>query len=520
MRQSYRLIWNSFAIWILRILRTIPEIILLPFIIHRLGEAQYGIYILGWSLIPVFELLRMGMSSGIVKYSAEYFEKNNIEKINQILSTSCLMCGILGFIAGVGILLATNLNPGLINSVSPENPELLKFTCNAVGIIIIITFPIMPYAGILHSIQRYDLWHFVIVISIYIRLFIIIGWFWIFGKSFEVLIIASALYYIISNYVHVLFAKRLVSGIKFHFNKVNKKSAKILFGFGSVVVLCSLCTVVNTSGVKWITGAMISPAFVAVLAIIYKPASLLKQLVQAMALSIMPAASRYSGKNEIKILKELFIRSTRYITIFLSICMIEILYLMTPVVTLWLGDKYGYLGPLIIVFCGGMAVWMSTAAAEQILRGILMLKETFLTYLVGPVLITVGIIITSIILGYTNYWPIVIAYCIGFFISAAMRIYFCADKFKIKLSYLLWHSYGEPILLLIPVITLFYFAIYYIGIKGLIERQIMAAVSILFFIVLFFIFFTTEKEKQLIKNIRISLFNRLKAISRNFKTIK
>jgi len=509
MRQSYRLIWNSIVIWIMRVLRVFPELIVIPFIIHRLGESLYGIYVLGWSLIPVLDLLRVGVSSGLVKYSAEYFEHNDIDSINKTLSTACIMTATLGLIVGVAILLAVNVFGGWLVAVSPEHSHLLKFTCNAVAIMIMATFPFMPYSGILHARQRYDLFNFVNTVFVYLRVGVIVGWFVFVGPSFEVLMIASALYFFASNFVHVILAKRLVPGLKSRLILSDIDTAKLLTGFGSVVVLYSICVVINVSGIRWIIGTMISPAFVGVFALIYKPAALMQQLIQAMSLSIFPATSRYEARRDVRMLKELLRRSTRYITIFGILGMVEVIFLIRPVLGLWLGENYEYLAPYAIVMCGGMTLWMSTSAAGHMLRGMAMLKESFVSMLVGPVILTVTIIFVSISLGWNNYWQIILAYSLGYLISIGMRIFFCSRKLNLAIAGFLWHAYGEALTIGLPLGGVIYILTVKYQINGILARQLIAIGTIAMFGVLFASLFMTSVEKELVKNIKGSLLSRL-----------
>ncbi len=510
MRQSYRLIWNSVVIWLLRILRLFPELILIPYIIGSLGESLFGIYILGWSLVPVFDLLRMGMSSGLVKYSAEFFEKGEIENINKSLSTSCVLSGGLGLAAGVILLIVVNFFSGWLKVVSPQYAHLLKLTCNTVAVMIITTFPIMPYAGIIHALQRYDIYNLIYVSFVYLRVTVIIGWFVLFEPSYEALIYVSVTSYILRNLANVFVAKKLLPGVRCSFRFVERQMLRLLLSFGGIVLLCSLCTIINTTGVKWIVGTLISPAFVGVLAIIQKPPHMIKELIQAMTLSLMPAASRYSVRQDPKLLRELFVKSTRYINLVLLAGMVEIVFVIMPLMHLWLGADYVYLVPFIIVLSGGTCIWMSSSAAVQVLRGLGMLRETLLSYVIGPVLTTIPIVVLSIIFGYKGYWPVVIGYLAGFIVSSVIRFIFCTKRLNIHIGMYIWQTFGQVLVVTLPPAAVFFMLAHYFNIDGFVGRQSLAAVSIGLAAVLFLVFFVTGQEKRLAVNIKDSLQRRIR----------
>ena len=501
MQQSRRLIWNSLVIWTMRVLRLFPELLLLPFIIHRLGEGLYGIYILAWSIVPVFDLLQMGMGSGVVKYSAEFFEQGEIEKVNRTLSTSCLLSSMLGFFSGVIVIIAANMIPGWIENIGGETSDALRFACNIIAIMMIATFPLMPYSGILHSLQRYDIFFVVKVIFVYLRVGLIVCWYLLVEPSFEVLIIISAASYFLSTLCLMFVAYRLVPGLRNRLGLCDISTVRLILGFGTVIFLCAVCAVINESGVRWMMGGLISPAFVGVMAIMLKPPELMKQVVQAMSLSVMPATSKYSARNDTKMLRELFVRGTRYMMLVVTIGMIAVILMTRGVLKVWIGQEYQYLTIYVIILCGAMAVQMSTSGVAHMLQGMGMLKACFTCAVVGPVLLAISSILAIFWITGQGYWAVTIGLSFGQIVSAIMRIGFCAAKTKVKPVYFLWHAYGQTLVLAAPLAVSAFAGTRYFAADSLGIRTGIFAVCILVFAVLFAVLFSTEGEIQLTKRI-------------------
>ncbi len=501
MRQSHRLIWNSLVIWVMRIFRLVPEIFLLPFIIHRLGEDLYGIYILGWSIVPVLDLLQSGMSSGVVKYSAQYFEQKQQHEINKVLSTSCILSGVVGLVGGLFTIVMVNFVPGWADGIAGENLGAFKFTCNSVSVMVMLSFPLMPYSGIIHSLQRYDAFTFVKTAFAYIRVVAVVCWYVFIGPSLEFLMVISAASYLLSNLCLVFVAYHMVPELRNQLSLCNRATMKMILGFGLMVFLCSMCLVINNTGVKWLMGVMVSPAFVAVMAIMLKPSELIKEIVMAMSLSMMPAASKYSAMNDHKMLRELFIRSTRYITIVVTLGMIAVILMTKPVLKLWMGPEYEHLSVYVILLCGGASLWMSSSGAYQMLRGMGMLKTSFVCEIVSQVFVVIGMILLLLLLGISEYWAVTIGLVSGQCIGVILRILFCAAKIQSRLIRLFWHAYGETFVVASLVMVFALMACKYLKVNSLAVSLVVSIISIMAFIACFGFKFATQQEKYLAKEV-------------------
>lgn len=489
------------AIWSLRVLQLIPQVFLLPFLIHRIGKDLFGIYVLAWSFVPIFDLLQAGIASGVVKYSAEYHEKKQIGQINRILSTSCLMTGSLGFLGGLFIVVIINFIPGLLQNISEHNPEQLRLACNSIALMIIVSFPLMPYSGILHSLQRYDIFSLTKVAFDYLRVGIIVIWFLVWGPSFEVLVLVSAVSYLLLNICLTLTAYNKMPGLKCDFRLCNLKTFRLLMGFGVMVFFRNFCMVINKSGVTWMSGILISPGFVGVLAIIKKPAELMKQTIQAMSVSIMPATSKYCAQGNQTILRELFLRGTRYMTAALTVGMIMVALLAQPIMKLWMGPEYEYLYPYVITLCLGMSIWMSTDSAGRMLEGMGMLRARLISSFVGPVLITIPLILILLLVFDLGYWAIVLGLVAGYMVETVMRIIYLIRKTSLKLRTFFWYAYGQGLIIMIPLMCLLEWVIYYYDLRSLLVRVPIAFLSLSVYIVLFMLFWATKAEKAMIGNI-------------------
>jgi O-antigen/teichoic acid export membrane protein len=62
--------------------------VLTPIIINGIGDAQYGLWALIFSLIGYAGLLDLGVQQATIKLVSEYKGKNDLEKLNEIISST------------------------------------------------------------------------------------------------------------------------------------------------------------------------------------------------------------------------------------------------------------------------------------------------------------------------------------------------------------------------------------------------------------------------------------------------
>jgi O-antigen/teichoic acid export membrane protein len=73
-------------------------IFLSPFILHRLGDAAYGIWVLIFSVTGYYGLFDLGIRSSIIRYVSKYTATGDKEKLAQFVNT------VLFSYTGIGLL--------------------------------------------------------------------------------------------------------------------------------------------------------------------------------------------------------------------------------------------------------------------------------------------------------------------------------------------------------------------------------------------------------------------------------
>ncbi len=107
-------------------------IFLSPYLIRRLGDQGYGVWVLVFGLIENYWILDLGLRSATVKYSAHYRATGEPEKINEVLNTGVLYFSVLAVaLAGGTVFLSRHVEHFF--RVPPAYRDALAFLILVVG---------------------------------------------------------------------------------------------------------------------------------------------------------------------------------------------------------------------------------------------------------------------------------------------------------------------------------------------------------------------------------------------------
>src|SRR5438445_228829 len=144
-------IWN----WAGMVVGLAVGVVVMPFLIHRLGQETYGLWILVGSLTNYFGLLDLGVRGSVGRYVAFYRAKDDREGVNRTLSTATVILSGVAVLAFLGtlILQLVFFEPF---AVSADQVVSVRWALFIVGVNLALTFPLSVFDGTLWAFQRFD----------------------------------------------------------------------------------------------------------------------------------------------------------------------------------------------------------------------------------------------------------------------------------------------------------------------------------------------------------------------------
>lgn len=506
MRQSHLILSNAVIMWITQIFQIIPQLILVPYLIGTIGEIGYGVYALIWALILSIDQLEKSSQGGVIKYSAAFFAQGLINELNKVISTSAVFSFFIAVLSCVGIIVTALF----YNDPSGQ----IRFSLIVVGIMILFIVPLTPYIAVIMSKQRYYVNAISDTLSKYLSLLIVVLWFSMVGPSVEALIIIMAVILFFSRLVQVPIAYHLIPGLQNNPLLFDKKIFRLIVTFGVGMILLSVCTAINTTGVRWLMGALVSTRFVAHLAIMLMPVMLLSQIIEAMTITVMPATSAYEATGNQHMLQELLIRGVRYTMILTLAGLFAAVLFIKNVLNIWVGPDYVFLAPYLLVLFATRSYMLISSTAQQMLKGIGKLREVMFIYLTSFVVVPVGMILVIFLIWHNPYIAVTAGLSVGYVICGCLQIGFCSKAVNADLRSVLMRAYAQPLFLAVPICVTSLCIINFLEFKDLIAQIIIFSVAISLFLVGFFFVFATSVERQQVQLAinKIVAFSRMKSV--------
>lgn len=97
----------------------------IPFLIHELGDARFGLLTLIWAVVSYFGLFDLGLGRALTQQLSVAMAEKDKRRIGPLVATACAIMAGLGIFAGVLMALFAPLGVELIQSV-PDKQEVIN----------------------------------------------------------------------------------------------------------------------------------------------------------------------------------------------------------------------------------------------------------------------------------------------------------------------------------------------------------------------------------------------------------
>ena len=311
-------------------------IIIIPFLLKRLGTEKFGILNIIWMVIGYFSFFDFGIGRGLTKIIAEKIGANQSEQISKIFWTSLyLMLAVSLVIA----LIISFFIPDLVNifhiSKSMHTETLKAFY------LLVISVPIVSTtAGLRGSLEAYQKFGTINIMRAIMGIFTFLG-------PLIVLIITNQLFWIVAFLIllriiiwtfYLLQCFKVNNSIKNEF-KLDFNTIKPVLNFSIWITIANIVGPIILYSDRFLIGALISAAAITYYATPYEIVTKLLLIPGALSGVLFPVFSASFIGNP-KLSQKIFLRGAKFI--FLAVYPMVFLIAMFAFegMKLWLGTKF------------------------------------------------------------------------------------------------------------------------------------------------------------------------------------
>lgn len=309
------------------------------YIIRKLGDERYGIWVLAFGLVEYYWLLDFGFRSATVKYAGHYRALRQPEKINQVINTG------LGYFSGIGllVLLATSIAspyvPRLFN-VSPVYHRSFAGLVALIGVSWALGIVCVVFQAALEGFQRFDLAGHVTILSTVLR---VCGSFVVLAMGYGLVAMGAVVVasQILGYGLNLFYFRRIFPALRFSRRYYNTATLRDMASYGFHTFTAAIGGQMLNQSPPVLIGIFQPAAYVGYFNI---PLRLLNstvvELTARVAVVSGSKAAELVAREETEAVARLGIYTNRYcLTMYMPVAMLLWLY-GYELIRAWLGDVF------------------------------------------------------------------------------------------------------------------------------------------------------------------------------------
>ncbi len=358
---------NVGSSWFSLGVNVVVGLFLSPFILHRLGDEAFGLWILIFSVTGYYGLFDLGIRSSIVRYVAKYSATEEQDELNKLVNTAMFSYGGIGVVAMLITLIATYY----VNSIFRIPAEFVvtaRWLLLMVGASVSLGFPLGVFSGILEGLQRFYLLNFVNITSTILRAVLIVVALRRGGGLLTVALITVALPLLnqVVNSIAVFRHLRLRLGTRY----ISRESLRLIAGYSGTTFL-----IIVAGRLRFKTDALVIGTFVSAAAITYftigsRLVDYASEVVSSLAQIFVPMSSQSQAKGDLDGLRKIFVVGNRACALIIFPITAVLTILGKAVIEAWVGPKYVATSyPVLLVLLYPTTLMLAQSASGRTLWG-------------------------------------------------------------------------------------------------------------------------------------------------------
>jgi O-antigen/teichoic acid export membrane protein len=342
-------------------------IFLTPFILHRLGDEAYGIWVLVFSTTGLYRIFNLGISSAVIRYVSKYSALRDFDNLARFVNTILfLFCCIGAFL--LIVTCASSLYADRIFHITAQYQETFPLLLLLAGSAFSVQFPLGVFGGILEGLQLFWWKNLAQIVSDLLRVVLIVmalnRGLGLFSICFITVILSlgSATFFVFLTYRAL--------PVRFHVLKFDRVVFREVIAYSSVTFLSLVAGLLRFRSDALVIGIFISTAAITPFSIGSKIIDYCSPLVTGLASIFTPMSSYHHSQGDTGRLRQILIRGNRACAMLMIPACLALVFLGKSVIEVWVGMKYVSSYWILLALVVPYTIELSQSASPKILYGI------------------------------------------------------------------------------------------------------------------------------------------------------
>jgi len=152
----HKFIRNTLFLYVSAFISQLCAFILLPIIVHKVGGANFGLYVLALSVPAFLAFLDFGMNGAVIKMVAPLDADKDRIAINEILSTVLMLRIVTGLLIA-GVIWFMSFNVERYFKFKPEQIETVRALFRIIAVFAFVNWTLLIFRSVVFSRERFEI---------------------------------------------------------------------------------------------------------------------------------------------------------------------------------------------------------------------------------------------------------------------------------------------------------------------------------------------------------------------------
>lgn len=340
--------------WGSHIVSAITGFVVPRMISDQLGQATLGVWDIAWSFVSYFGLVQFGMGGSISRYVALYRAQNNIQGMNQSISTIAVFQRSVGWLALVFAMAVAWWILPLFGSRLGDALDTARWVVLVLGVEVALSISLSAYRSVIVGCHRWDLHNTVTAVAYGVVAGGMIGVL-LLGGGLVALSLVNCVTMVGAELVRWRLAYRVCPELRIERRLTSWNNFREQANYSIKTLIPSISNLMSDQGLSLLIAAFLGPARLAVFSRSRSLMYLLRTLAAKFGMIVVPTACALHAKNDRHALRSTLLTTPAIISSLLLPVLIAMGVFGDLVIRLWMGDAYVLHGLLTILCVGTYA---------------------------------------------------------------------------------------------------------------------------------------------------------------------
>ena len=363
-----RIIKNVGSSWFALGINVLVGVFLSPYILHKLGDAAFGIWVLIFSVTGYYGIFDFGIRSSIIRYVSKYTATRDLEEVSGLINSAMFTYTCVGIfsmlLTGIGCLYIDRLF-----KIPPDFQNTARWLLLIVGASVSLGFPLGVFGGMLEGLQKFYILNWTNILFSSVLRVILIVFYLRRGYGLITVALITAGLPALGSIVRAIIALRSLP-IQFSRRYVNREGFRHMANYSGVTFVILIAW-----RLRFKTDALVIGTFVSSAAITYfyagsRLVDYAGEVVSSLAQLFVPMSSQSDAAGNMDRLRKIFIVGNRACAFVIFPITATFVILGKSIIEVWVGKKYvaqGY--PVLLTLILPYTLMMIQGASSRILFG-------------------------------------------------------------------------------------------------------------------------------------------------------